>query len=599
MERTPSSDPSLEPSVEPSAGPVAPSDEPITPSADPGRSLEEYPVILDGRRGFDTVAEALAAASEGSAVILREGVFEGNVSVEGKSVALEGSLSLEGSPLSVLEGVITVKESRLSVRNLGFSGSGPNIVLEGSGNSVTLSGNVFGGDGQSCVLLSGVSNSELILGDGYNDDNVFEGDYQYAYKADQMPDNVVFMPILEFDRNTGELAVVTVPDDVTSPRTRDNVPVVWTRTHTSLGTTMTEMRLAWQNGKLFLSDNDRIYVINASTGAYIDDFLLRMEATDPRSGDPVNYTPHSICSDDAGNVMVAGKYPGDSKTWAAPMFIWKTRDLSSGKLEMLSEQSWDMGSNTGAGNFRVRGDVYGEGVISYIAYSNDQSNAGRMTCGIPVKGGVGDVPYSEKNNVRVYYPKPFETGIYSMGCGGCISVSATDVSKGFFAGSGGGEGFWFGYCPSSVRYDAVCYSNWEDPSLYRGLYDWTMYDSSASFSDWRMAGVSHGGLDVFEHGGKSYLAIYGARWFTYASAAYAKLTLVDVTDPSKFAYGFDHTLYAEDGELHERIDFDKDPYLSIYSGDIVVVETEGHIYAYIVDVAYDTLSCYDLTSYLM
>lgn len=232
------------------------------------------------------------------------------------------------------------------------------------------------------------------------------------------------------------------------------------------------LRMAYDGSKILVSTQDLVAVINPETGVKEKEIDL---------GD----IPHfSIDNDDEGNIIYAGQY---NQGETVEIYVGSDVNATPSLLASFEQPAYGL-----MANFRARGNVKGDGVISSVVSINP-SNPAYMGV-VDFKGG-----------------KAGELALATPALGGMWSAY-----------------FGIGLINGTSSADGAFYTGYAAP---RNLY------YSANLTDWsEVINMNNAGnescnaLSLAEVGGKNYLAIAIGAYFSYSNT---RLEIYDVTDPEQ------------------------------------------------------------------
>ena len=264
----------------------------------------------------------------------------------------------------------------------------------------------------------------------------------------------------------------------------------WSKTLLELNIPAAYNRLAYAaTGDLLISDGEKVYRLDPADGSYVGEITY--------SG----ITPSSICSDDAGNVLVAPNVD-------API-DWGTGELLGGTeftiyysndptvmTNSITVENKDYGT---IGGMRVRGDISKKAVITGVA--------GSASCWF-------GYDISEYTAVANYY------GVQNQGPGPGGVFWSPESAASISLGTSLHDGVLFrGYDGvESLYYLADAYTpNWAVP------YDWKLLTTAGSGGN-----ENQNNLALVDYKGKKVLAYTQGFHFDYSSNA--TIYVLDVTD---------------------------------------------------------------------
>ena len=315
--------------------------------------------------------------------------------------------------------------------------------------------------------------------------------------------------------------------------------LVWTKTLGELGIPAGYNRLAYKkaNGDaLILSDGEKVHAISPADGTYWKAITW------------TNVKPTSICSDDAGNVIVAETQPcATGMTYK----VYYAENVNEDPVELFSHTNDFDGSEIGG--WRVRGDISKSAIVTGIitmgsgpAYWGGWEIVGRQVS--------YDNYYVQGTNGQNRGPLTGD-GLGSPVYGAVISLGPTAGDGIFYRGYDGLRNVY--YLASAT------YPNWVTP------YDWQLVAEGGNSGN-----VNQNNLAIAEINGKRILAYTQGFHFNY-SFDQGFITVIDVTTPGDFK-----TLLSIPAE--EYLDFDA-PCLWQSSADVLLNPTESGLELYVVN----------------
>lgn len=298
--------------------------------------------------------------------------------------------------------------------------------------------------------------------------------------------------------------------------------------------------LAYQKGKLLVSNGEAIAVINPADGSH-EQLITDLPCV-----------PEFITSDEAGHVILAPRY-GEGSAYT----IYWTDDITKGADGCKVLVSGTLSAGCAAmGRYRVRGDITGNAVLS--AFGNVGASGGQRYIVWPIENGE---------------VKPMQSGTATAGgavwnCrnGSILSVGPT-LADGIYARGYGANfrGLW--YAPSSLtEWSQVL--NWDN-------------DLGAPEGN-----NNHDSMAIIDFGGHRYLGIANGQFFAYSNK---ELYLFNIDDPAKPVIN---------GRL-SFADLLADEYLdgggvaAHETADVVMVNVDGKLQIFVSVSAYNTLIGYE------
>ena len=311
----------------------------------------------------------------------------------------------------------------------------------------------------------------------------------------------------------GVVKVVTVAQEAWSP-------IKWSNSLSEMGAAAGRVGVAAAGDKVYFTAAGELWTVDEATGANATKVAL-----------PEGFVAGGVHADDAGNLLVSG---ADCAWAAGNLQLYK---VTATGYELLVDYDSANYYCTEMGNFRVKGDVNGDAVITaYVCFGG---GAGIVW---EVSGGVVAAPaYVDLHD------------------------GSWDASTGVFAPAGAAvaDGFF------SVTYGV-------DYNLY--YYDgsaWTMtWESPASWME------NFNCISTAEVGGKKYLALTMSCHFNYD---YTDLVVLDVTDPKAAVKVFDL-----------QVKFHTTNEAGLTYSDVYIKAEGSDLAAYVVDSWMDTVEKYVL-----
>ena len=299
-------------------------------------------------------------------------------------------------------------------------------------------------------------------------------------------------------------------------------PISWTNSLTELGAGAGRVGVAVAGDKVYFTANGELFAADAATGAGATKIAL-----------PEGFVAGGVHVDDAGNLMVSGPDRVVSDGTCGQLQLYKV--AADGTYTPLVDYNSANYWCTEMGNFRVKGDVTGNALIT--AY----------VCGATAYGLYWEV----------------KDGVVGESAYVQLPDMSWDASTGVVTPAGAtlADGL---YC--------ITYGNDYDLFYYDGT-EWTKtWESPASWME------NFNCISTAEVGGKTYLALTMSCHFDYD---YTDIVVLDVTDPKAAAQVFSiqmnfHTVNG--GGL-------------TYS-DIYIKGEDGKLAAYVVDSWMDTVEKY-------
>ena len=310
----------------------------------------------------------------------------------------------------------------------------------------------------------------------------------------------------------GVVMIVTVTQEAWSP-------ISWTNSLTELGAGAGRVGVAVAGDKVYFTANGELFAADAATGAGATKVAL-----------PEGFVAGGVHVDDAGNLMVSGP----DIMWEAGGQLQLYLVTETGYTPLVDYNSANFWC-TEMGNFRVKGDVTGNALIT--AY----------VCGATAYGLYWEV----------------KDGVVGESAYVQLPDMSWDASTGVVAPAGAtlADGL---YC--------ITYGADYDLFYYDGA-EWTKtWESPASWME------NFNCISTTEVGGKTYLALTMSCHFNYD---YTDIVVLDVTDPKAAAQVFSIQMnYHTNNEG------------GLTYSDIYIKGEDGKLAAYVVDSWMDTVEKY-------
>lgn len=303
-----------------------------------------------------------------------------------------------------------------------------------------------------------------------------------------------------------------------------------------------KVRLAKYGEKLLLANTTKVFVMNPLTG--------EVESTIPM---PEGVTAHSVLVDDAGNFMIAA----DGGV-GAEMALYLIPDPTAPAPEVLLTYNTGNYYATDTGNFRVKGNVKGNAVITATASAGAGGAAimWEVIDGKCSSSSWTSVPYTGWNVSRV-----------------CVAPAGSTLSDGLFY---------------------IGYGDVADPKIYDLYYTASPVKNAAS--EWTVSYVTGASwmenfncISTAEWKGNKYAAFVMGCLFNYDSA---DAVLLNVNNPAPAEH-----LYTHHGDGDANWDWSLDPAVNNsytnagpYS-DVLLVPTEDALLMVYVDSQYGAMAC--------
>lgn len=288
-------------------------------------------------------------------------------------------------------------------------------------------------------------------------------------------------------------------------------------------------RMAVVNDYLLVANGGRILIVNPADGAITKTVTL-----------PDGFKAQSLCVDDAGNVLFAA-----NADWSKQdMFLIYTVKSVEDTPKLLIEYNSANIRSLGMCNVRVKGDITKNAVITAYASFSAYWMAWEIK-----DGKIGDL----KCNTTPYTSNPNS---------GCVAPVGASLSDGlWFIGHGGTD---------NLNYCADVYANNWVESYVTGI-SWTENNDVIS---------------TVTLGGKTYPALLYSCHFDYDST---DAIILDVTDPKAAK---EYVKYAGDCLVNRGDDWSNSDWTGAgYFADACLVEKDGVLYLYFIDVNYGAAAC--------
>ena len=314
----------------------------------------------------------------------------------------------------------------------------------------------------------------------------------------------------------GVVKVVTVEQEAWSP-------IKWSNSLSEMGAAAGRVGVAAVGDKVYFTAGGELWTVDEATGANATKVAL-----------PEGFVAGGVHTDDAGNLLVSGP----DASWANSDQLQLYKVTATG-YELLVDYAAANYYSTEMGNFRVKGDVNGNALITaYVCFG------GGAAIVWEVAGGV------------VADPKYVDLGDGSWDAStGVVAPAGAALADGLFA----------------ITYG----SPWAYNLYYYDGAEWAMtWESPATWME------NFNCISTAEVGGKKYLALTMSCHFDYD---YTDLVVLDVTDPKAAAQVFAlqvkfHTVNAA----------------GLTYSDVFIKAEGSNLAAYVVDSWMDTVEKYVL-----
>ena len=270
----------------------------------------------------------------------------------------------------------------------------------------------------------------------------------------------------------------------------------WNFTLSELGIPAGYNRLAYKtlNGKaLIVSDGDKIHALSPANGQYFKNITW------------TTVKPTSICSDDAGNVIVADDYVLSVDEVFKDFKVYYTADVNAEPVELFSHTPDFWGT---MGSWRVRGNINDKAVVTSFTGSS------RYWAGWEIVEGKVKLDanaYSHENGGQVRGPVKGNNDAWSPEAGAVMSRETTLA---------GGVIYRAYDILQSTWYLADAYTpNWQVP------YNWTLLSDGGAGGN-----ENQNNLSIVDYKGKIIMAY--TQGYYFANSANATIYVFDITDMS-------------------------------------------------------------------
>ena len=268
--------------------------------------------------------------------------------------------------------------------------------------------------------------------------------------------------------------------------------VLWTKTLPDIGIPAAYNRLAYKTAggdALLVSDGDKVHVVSPADGSYW------------KAIDWTNIQPTSICSDDAGNVVVAEDIPFASGT---EYVIYYTDDVNQDPKPLIKHTADFDGT---LGSVRVRGNLADRAVVTGFVTGN------RYWAGWEIdKFEISmDNYYAQGTGGQARGPIAVDADAWSPESGAVMSLGAR-LNEGIVY-----RAYDTSWC---LYYLADAYTpHWLVP------YDWkNISDAGAGAGN-----ENQNNMDIIDYNGRRIVAYTQGAWFTWGGNH--DVYFLDVTNP--------------------------------------------------------------------
>lgn len=315
----------------------------------------------------------------------------------------------------------------------------------------------------------------------------------------------------------GVVKVITITQEAWSP-------IAWSNSLAELGASAGRVGIAVSGGKVYFTANGELWAADAETGAGAAKITL-----------PEGFVAGSVHVDDAGNLMVSGQDIPVSENPAGYYQLQLYKVAADGTYSIMVDYNAANYWCTEMGNFRVKGDINGDALITvYICVGTGHYAAWE------VKGGViGDVQYGDLHD-----------GSWDASTG-VVAPAGSSLADGLFA----------------ITYGATYNLNY-----YNGTEWAEVYVTGSSWME------NYNCISTTEVDGVKYLAMTASCHFNYD---YTDIIVLDVTDV---------TAVKEVFKL--QMNFHTTNEAGLTYSDIFIKGEDGMLAAYVIDPWMDTVEKY-------
>ena len=299
-------------------------------------------------------------------------------------------------------------------------------------------------------------------------------------------------------------------------------PVQWSNSLSELGATAGRVGVAVSGDKVYFTANGELWAADAATGAGAAKIAL-----------PEGFVAGNVIVDDAGNLMVSGP----DAAWANSDQLQLYKVKADGSYEILVDYAAANYYSTEMGNFRVKGDINGDAVITaYVCF-----------------GGGAAIVWNVEDGV-VAAPAYVDLGDGSWDAStGVVAPAGATVADGLFA----------------ITYG----SPWAYNLYYYDGAEWAMtWESPATWME------NFNCISTTEVNGVKYLALTMSCHFDYD---YTDIVVLDVTDPK-----------AAKEVFKIQMNFNEVNADGLTYSDICIKGENGKLAAYVIDPWMDTVEKY-------
>ena len=300
-------------------------------------------------------------------------------------------------------------------------------------------------------------------------------------------------------------------------------PVQWTYSLSEMGATAGRVGVAVSGDKVYFTVGGELFVADEATGENVEKVAL-----------PDGLVAGGVHVDDAGNILVSGpdRAVSDNTDGNYDLQLYK---YNAGAFDLLIDYNAANYWCTEMGNFRVKGDINGDALITvYICVGTGHFAAWE------VKGGVlGEVQYGDLHD-----------GSWDASTG-VVAPAGASLADGLFA----------------ITYGSTYNLNYYDGSTWAEVW--------VSGSTWM---ENYNCISTAEVNGKKYLALTASCHFNYD---YTDLIVLDVTDLSAVK-----KVFAIQVKIHTTDE------AGLTYSDVYIKGEDGKLAAYVIDPWMDTIDKY-------
>lgn len=313
----------------------------------------------------------------------------------------------------------------------------------------------------------------------------------------------------------GVVSMITIAQEAWSP-------IVWSNSLSAYGAAAGRVSVAAAGDKVYFTANGELWAADEATGANAQKIAL-----------PQGFVAGGVHVDDAGNLMVSSPDRTVADGVCGQLQLYKVK--ADGSYEILVDYNSANYWCTEMGNFRVKGDINGNALITaYICVGTGHYAAWE------IKGGViGEVQYGNLHD-----------GSWDASTG-VVAPAGASLADGLFA----------------ITYGSTYNLNYYDGSAWTETY--------VTGSTWM---ENYNCISTAEVNGKKYLALTASCHFDYD---YTDLVIVDVTNPKAATMVFSI-----------QVKFHTTNAAGLTYSDVFIKAENGKLAAYVIDPWMDTVDKY-------